>query len=163
MIVLGIDVGLATTGFGLVDSSNGKLKYLDHGTILTSKFDDIPTRLLNIYNELGKIIQDKKPDLVGIEQLFYFRNTTTIITVGQARGVLLLKLKENELKIVEVTPLQVKQAVTSYGKSDKKQVQKMVKFLLGLDFVPQPDDAADALAIAICAININKNDFAYKR
>lgn len=163
MRALGIDIGLAITGFGVVEKNDNKLKYINHGTITTSKFDDNSDRLLSLHTELKKIIQEEKPDIIGIEQLFYFRNITTIITVGQARGVILLAIKELNFDIIEVTPLQVKQFVTMYGRADKKQVQSMVKFLLGLDFIPKPDDAADALAIAICSLNMKKNDITSKR
>ena len=163
MKILGIDVGLAIVGYGLIEKNESSIKYLSHGVITTSKFSTNSERLVLIYNELNDLLDKEKPDLVGIEQLFFFRNATTIITVGQARGVILLALEEKHLKIVEVTPLQVKQFVSMYGKADKKQVQKMIKFLLNLNEIPKPDDAADGLAIALCSININKkNDITFK-
>ena len=156
MKILGIDVGLAIVGYGLVEKKESKFNYISHGVIITSKFETNSQRLVIIYNEIKDLINREKPDLVGIEQLFYFRNTTTIITVGQARGVILLALEELHMNIIEVTPLQVKQFVSSYGRADKKQVQYMIKFLLNLDSIPKPDDAADALAIALCSINLSK-------
>ena len=162
MKILGIDVGLATTGYGIVEKNNSIVKYLAHGTILTSKYDDIPTRLHSLYSDLKNLINKEKPDIAGVEQLFYFRNTTTIITVGQARGVILLALKDNMCPILEMTPLQVKQFISSYGRANKKDVQEMVKRLLHLDFIPKPDDAADGLAIAICTSFMKNYDIAFK-
>ena len=158
MRVLGIDGGLAITGYGVIEKKESRLSYVCHGVITTSKFEENSKRLVKIYNDVKKIVAHEKPDIVGIEQLFYFRNTTTIITVAQARGVILLALEEMGMSIVEVTPLQVKQFVSSYGRAEKKQVQQMVKFLLNLKEIPRPDDAADALAIALCSLNIHKYD-----
>ncbi|MEI7603663.1 MAG: crossover junction endodeoxyribonuclease RuvC [bacterium] len=151
MKILGIDVGIAITGYGLIEKNANVVKYISHGVISTSKFDTTSQRLNTLHKELKALLELEKPDVVGVEQLFFFRNTTTIITVGEARGVILLALEEVNIVPVEITPLQVKQFISSYGRANKKDVQEMVKKLLSLDFIPKPDDAADALAIAICS------------
>lgn len=154
MIILGIDPGTAITGYGIIKSENGKVKMIDYGCILTEKNLEMPERLDILGKELKKIITKYKPQAMAVEELFFFKNAKTIITVGQARGVILFIGKSVGEKqgfgIYEYTPLQVKQAVVGYGRADKKQVQQMVKAILGLKEVPKPDDAADALAIAIC-------------
>ena len=154
MIILGIDPGTATTGYGVIESNKGKLKIIDYGCILTDKKSKMPERLDFLGEELKKIIKKYKPQALAVEELFFFKNAKTIITVGQARGVILFVGKnigkKTGLDIFEYTPLQVKQAVVGYGRADKKQVQEMVKAILGLNEIPQPDDAADALAVAIC-------------
>ncbi|MCK4592065.1 crossover junction endodeoxyribonuclease RuvC [Candidatus Parcubacteria bacterium] len=154
MIILGIDPGTATTGYGVIENIKGKLKAVDYGCILTDKKLKMPERLDFLGEELKKIIKKYKPQAMAVEELFFFKNAKTIITVGQARGVILFVgkniSKKQGLDIYEYTPLQVKQAVVGYGRADKKQVQSMVKAILGLSEVPRPDDAADALAIAIC-------------
>jgi len=155
MKVLGIDVGIAITGLGVVEKKGQNLTYIIHDTITTSKLDSQSERLQILYTELKKFIELHKPDVAGVEQLFFFRNNTTIIPVGQARGVILLALQECNIPIVEITPLQVKQFISMYGRAQKKDVQNMVKFLLKLDFIPKPDDAADALAIAMCSSTYN--------
>ena len=149
MRILGIDPGTATTGFGLIEKTGPKLKFLDAGVISTPKTDDMPARLVTLHDELTQLIAELRPDQAAVELLFFARNVTTAITVGQARGVVLLALRQAGLPIGEYTPLQVKQAVTSYGRAEKAQVQEMVRLLLGLDSIPRPDDAADGLAIAI--------------
>ena len=154
MRILGIDPGIADTGYGLIEKDKkGNLICLDYGSVKTSAKLDVPDRLEIINTELNKIIKKYKPDLVAVEQLFFCNNVKTAIVVGQARGVALLTIKQNNVNLVEFTPLQVKQAVSAYGKASKMQVQKMVKILLNLDDIPRPDDAADALAVAICASN----------
>jgi len=154
MIILGIDPGTATTGYGVIESNKGKLKVVDYGCILTDKKSKMPERLDFLGEELKKIIKKYKPQAMAVEELFFFKNAKTIITVGQARGVILFVGKnigkKTGLDIFEYTPLQVKQAVVGYGRADKKQVQSMVKAILSLNEVPKPDDAADALAVAIC-------------
>ena len=154
MIILGIDPGTATTGYGVIENNQGKLKAIDYGCILTDKKLKMPERLDFLGEELKKIIKKYKPQAMAVEELFFFKNAKTIITVGQARGVILFIGKnigkKTGLDIFEYTPLQVKQAVVGYGRADKKQVQEMVKAILGLNEVPKPDDAADALAVAIC-------------
>lgn len=153
-IILGVDPGLADTGYGVIikDRSN-KLQSLVYGSIATSKDKNFSVRLELIYNELTSIIKKYKPDIISVEQLFYFKNIKTAMAVSHARGVILLAAKKNKIYLIEFTPLQIKQAVSSYGQADKKQVQKMVKIILNLKEVPRPDDAADALAAAICAAN----------
>lgn len=147
--ILGIDPGTATTGFGLVDKSGPTVKMLDAGVIITLPDVSMPNRLITIYEEITQVIKETKPDQVAIEQLFFASNVTTAITVGQARGVLLLACAEAGLPIAEYTPLQVKMAITGYGRASKKQIQEMVRMMLKLDSIPKPDDAADGLAIAI--------------
>ena len=149
-IFLGIDPGLADMGYGLVSEDCGKLTMITYGSIKTAKEEKSENRLLILEQKILEIIKEFKPDFAGIEKLFFGRNVTTGIAIGQARGVALLALAKNNLPIKEFTPLQVKQAVTGYGKADKKQVQQMVKAILKLKEIPKPDDAADALAIAIC-------------
>ncbi len=152
-IILGIDPGIADTGYGLIKNDGGKLTCLAYGSIRTKAGGDLAARLLLLNSELDKIIKKYQPDLAAIEQLFFNKNVRTALIVGQARGVALLTLKQNNLPVFDFTPTQVKQAVSAYGQASKKQVQKMVKLILNLSVLPQPDDAADALAIAICALN----------
>jgi len=154
-IILGIDPGLADTGFGIIKSENGNLKPLVYGSIKTKKGLKLTERLETISKELDKLIKEYQPELAGIEKLFFGRNVTTAISVGQARGVVLLGLATNKIPVIEFTPLQVKQTVTGYGGADKKQIQQMVKTILHLDQIPKPDDAADALAIAIGTASSN--------
>ena len=152
-IILGIDPGIADTGFGIIKTNNSKLICLGYGSIQTKANTELPERLEILNFKLDKIIKKYKPDKVAIEQLFFCNNAKTALMVGQARGVVLLCIRQNKLPIAEFTPLQVKQAVSTYGKANKLQVQKMVKLILNLDKIPKPDDAADALAVAICALN----------
>ncbi len=152
-IILGIDPGIADTGYGVIKVEGSKLICLDYGTIKTSSKADLITRLEILHQELDRIIKKYKPNLAAIEQLFFNKNVRTALIVGQARGVVLLTLKQNKLNIIDFTPSQVKHAVSAYGQASKMQVQKMVKLLLNLREIPKPDDAADALAIAICALN----------
>lgn len=155
LTILGIDPGLADTGYGLITVENHNITLLTYGSIATNKKDNTASRLILLEKTLQKIITTYQPSIIGIEQLFFCNNAKTIISVGQARGVIMLTAAKNKLLIKEFTPLQVKQGVTGYGQADKKQVQQMVKTILNLKQIPQPDDAADALAIAICAINTN--------
>ena len=152
--ILGIDPGIADTGWGIIDiDSAGKLTCIDYGSIKT-KAGIVLHRRLEILNiELDKIVKKFKPDISAVEELFFCNNAKTALIVGQARGVILLTLINNKLPIDEFTPLQVKQAVSAYGKASKMQVQRMVKLILNLKEIPKPDDAADALAVAICASN----------
>lgn len=150
MIILGIDPGYAIVGFGVIEYKANKFRVLDYGAITTSKDDDLNDRLLQIYNHLCTILDTYKPDALSIEKLFFNTNATTAIGVAEARGVCLLACKQRGLDIAEYTPLQVKQAVTGYGKAIKQQVQEMTRMLLNLQKVPKPDDTADALAVAIC-------------
>jgi crossover junction endodeoxyribonuclease RuvC len=154
MLVLGLDPGLATTGYGLVrETASGDLALVEYGTITTPAGDPMPERLLSIDRELGVLLQRQKPDAVAVEELFFCRNVTTALLVGQARGVALLGVARAGLPVFEYKPMAVKQAVAGYGKAPKSQVQEMVRILLRLDHVPQPDDAADAIAVAICHIH----------
>lgn len=153
MIVLGIDPGTAIIGYSILQYKGSKMSLLDYGCIYTDKSDSTAKRLEQIYDSINKLIKLWQPDEVAIETLFYFKNQKTIITVAQARGVLLLASQINALEIFEYTPLQVKTGVTGYGRATKQQVQEMVKILLKLKEIPKPDDAADAIAIAINHIN----------
>ncbi|HDN80176.1 MAG: crossover junction endodeoxyribonuclease RuvC [Chloroflexi bacterium] len=155
MKVLGIDPGLAITGYGLVEG-NGELSLLACGVINTSGTDPLPTRLRKLYEELKSLVEKFCPDAVAVEELFFCRNVRTAIAVGQARGVALLAVAEAQVPLFEYTPLQVKQALTGYGRADKKQIQNMVSLLLGLKAPPKPDDVADAVAVAICHIHHSK-------
>lgn len=159
MIILGIDPGTATTGFGVIEISGNEKKAVDFGVISTHKDLPMAQRLLELHKDLNELIAAVKPDWCAVELLFFARNVTTAITVGQARGVIMLAAAENNLSIAEYTPLQVKQAVTGYGQATKKQVQEMVKTILGLKEIPKPDDAADALAIALCHSAAANNKF----
>jgi len=149
-IILGVDPGLATTGFGLIKKTDQRLELVDYGTIITSSKLDFATRLKKINQELKKIIKKHKPDKFAVEDIFFCKNVKTALLVGQARGVILLSCIESNKPIFQYTPLQVKQAITTYGRAEKKQVQQMIKILLNLDSIPKPDDAADALACAVC-------------
>ncbi len=153
MIVLGIDPGTATTGYGLIGKNNGSLEVLGFGIITTTPKEESHDRLLIIHEKIKDLIREFSPTDMAIEQLFFNTNVTTAITVGQARGVALLAASSAGLALGEYTPLQVKQAITGYGGARKNQVQQMVKTVLGLAEIPRPDDAADALAISVCHIN----------
>lgn len=153
MKVLGIDVGTAITGWSVLEKESNMLKVIGYGVITTSKDLEMSERLLIIFNELKEIIDTFKPNDMAVEELFYFKNSKTVISVGQARGVILLAGIISKLNIIGYTPLQVKQAVTGYGRAEKFQIQNMVKTILKLSTIPKPDDVADALAIAICHLN----------
>lgn len=153
MRVLGIDPGTAIVGFSILDFENNKFKVIDFGCIYTDKNMLMEDRLCKIYSELSEIIKKYQPTEMAIEELFYFKNNKTVISVGQARGVIVLCGRQNNLKINNYTPLQVKTGITGYGKAEKKQIQLMVQRILNLKEIPKPDDAADALAIAITHIN----------
>ncbi len=153
MRVLGVDPGTAITGYGLVESRDGELSMLDFGTITTPAGQPLTRRLQTIYRELSDILARYHPTEAVVEKLFFSQNVRTAMSVGQARGVTLLALADADLTVHEYTPLEVKQAVVGYGRATKKQIQEMVRILLGLDSIPQPDDAADALAVAICHIH----------
>jgi crossover junction endodeoxyribonuclease RuvC len=151
MIVLGIDPGLASTGFGLIKKDKKhNLKLVKYGLITTPADLTLAERLNKIYQQLNSLIKKSQPDIVAVEDIFFFKNLKTAIKVSQARGVILLTAAKSKIPVAEYTPLQVKQAVACYGRAEKIQVQKMVKALLNLKEIPKPDDAADALAIAIC-------------
>ena len=150
MLVLGLDPGLATTGFGLVAEQGRGLASVGHGVIKTPSNTPTADRLVQLHRRLLEVIDENAPDMASVEQLFFSSNARTAMVVGEARGVLLLTCAEAGLPIVEYTPMQIKQAITGYGKADKGQMQEMVRLLLQLDEIPRPDDAADALAVAIC-------------
>lgn len=147
--ILGIDPGTGILGFGVIDISRSGPVLVDAGVIRTPVKEDDAVRLLTIYEELTDIITQNKPEMMSVEKLFFARNVTTAMTVSQARGVVLLCAMQAGLAIHEYTPMQIKQAITGYGKADKKQMQEMVRVLLKLKEIPKPDDAADALAAAI--------------
>ena len=154
MLVLGIDPGTAICGYGFVEAAQGnRLIPHEYGSVTTSSKARMQDRLMKLYDEIDALIKKYQPDAMGVEQLFFNRNVTTAIPVGQARGVVLLAAAKNNLEIVERTPLQVKQSVTGYGKATKEQVIYMVTKLLNLSEPPKPDDTADALAVAICALH----------
>jgi crossover junction endodeoxyribonuclease RuvC len=150
MIVLGIDPGYAITGFGLVDYQASKFRCLDFGVISTQPQIPFELRLLKISHEIDRMIGQWHPDAIAVEELFFRRNTTTAIGTAQARGVAILSGAKAGMPVYEYTPMQVKLAVTGYGRAEKMQVQQMVRILLNLPAPPKPDDAADALAVAIC-------------
>ena len=150
MRVIGIDPGYALVGYGVVDYVGNRFRTIDYGVIETPADMPFPQRLERIWDELSVILARHKPDEMGIEKLFFARNTSTALDVAQARGVLQLCGTKHDVVISEYTPVQIKQAVVGYGQADKNQVQQMTKSILGLTAIPKPDDAADALAVAIC-------------
>ncbi|MCF6462752.1 crossover junction endodeoxyribonuclease RuvC [Clostridium sp. Cult1] len=150
MIILGIDPGLAIVGFGVIEYKGNKYRVIDYGVIRTDSNTLFPERLKIIYDELTKLMDKYNPEDLAIEELFFNKNVKTAIQVGQARGVEILSAINKGLQVYEYTPLQIKQSVVGYGRADKRQVQEMVKLLLNLKEIPKPDDAADALAVAIC-------------
>ncbi len=157
MIILGIDPGIATTGFGVVrEEHSGELVALAQGVLETPKTDALPKRLLSLRQQLFELVQTWRPTESAVEALFFAANAKTAMAVGQARGVILVTLHEAGLPIHEYTPLQVKRAIAGYGQADKRQMQAMVKALLQLRDIPKPDDAADALAIAITHIHSSR-------
>jgi len=151
--VLGIDPGTAITGYGLVDEGEQGLALVDCGVITTPSDEPLPERLRRIYHGLAGIIERHQPQAAAVEELFFSRNARTALSVGHARGVILLALADAGLAIFEYKPLEVKQAIAGYGGADKQQVQEMVRLLLSLDQVPRPDDAADAVAVAVCHLH----------
>lgn len=158
MRILGIDPGTGILGFGVIDiDARGKATLVDGGVIRTPANQPDSERLITIYDELHELITELKPTVMSVEKLFFAQNVTTAMSVSQARGVVLLCGKQHGLELYEFTPLQIKQALTGYGKADKKQIQEMVRVILGLDSVPKPDDAADAIAAAItCAQSVRQ-------
>jgi len=150
MVVLGIDPGYAIVGYGLVDYNKNHFTTLEYGAITTHKDTPFPLRLEEIYQGIHLLISKFRPDAMAVEKLFFNTNTTTAMDVSQARGVLVLAAQLQRVPIFEYTPLQVKQSVVGYGRAEKRQVQEMTRLLLNLEKIPRPDDAADALAMAIC-------------
>ncbi len=157
MRILGIDPGAAITGYGLIEQDKQDQYFsIQYGVITTAAGLPVEQRLLKIYNEITEIILLHRPETAAVEKLFFQRNVSSAMAVGQARGVILLALAQAGIPFQEYTPNEVKQSVTGYGSADKSQIQEMVKMLLGLDQIPKPDDAADALAIALCHATMNK-------
>ncbi len=149
MVILGIDPGLAIVGYGVIEKDKFGVKVIDYGVINTPKEETLPNRLKMIYDGMNYLIEKYKPDCVALEELFFQNNAKTAISVAQARGVIVLSAMEKVGRLYEYTPLQIKQALTGIGRAEKQQVQYMVKCILNLKSVPKPDDAADALAVAI--------------
>lgn len=157
MRIIGIDPGTGILGFGVIDvEKNGKLSMVDAGVIRTKKHQPLDERLEEIHKHLQDVIKQNRPSVMVVEKLFFAQNITTAISVSHARGVVMLAGKQAGLEIVEYTPLQIKQALTGYGRADKKQMQEMVRVLLGLKEVPKPDDCADALAAAITYATVRR-------
>lgn len=156
MIILGLDPGTARTGFGVLEIQKSKLKIIAYGCIETSLKFSTADRLEKIHRQLTKLIKKYQPQQAAVEDIFFFKNLKTAIKVSQARGVLLCAVAQMKIPVAEYTPLQVKQAVSGYGRADKQQVQKMVQIILNLKEIPKPDDAADALAVAICCAHSQK-------
>ena len=150
MRILGIDPGVAIVGYGVIEYNRNEFKVVDFGKLTTPANTPFPKRLKMIYDGMTQLLNQFKPDVVAMEELFFNTNVTTAIAVGHARGVLVLATENMCVPLSEYTPLQIKQAVTGYGRADKNQVQQMVKMFLSLTEVPKPDDTADALAVAIC-------------
>ncbi|MDD4599814.1 Crossover junction endodeoxyribonuclease RuvC [bioreactor metagenome] len=155
MLALGIDPGTAICGYGLVELDGSRLRAITYGAIQTSPSYKLEDRLAIIFDGISRLIQQYKPDIAGVEQLFFNKNVTTAMAVGQARGVILLAIAQHNVQLSEFTPLQVKQSVVGYGKATKEQVIYMTQRLLNLPDKPHPDDVADALAIAICTTHSN--------
>jgi len=155
-VYLGIDPGLATLGFGLIEEKDNRLLCREYGIISTASNEEMPERLLNLYNKTNELIVHYKPSNVAMEQLFFSKNVKTAFQVGQARGVIILAAAQNGLEVFEYSPLEIKKAITGYGQADKKQMQSLVKSILQLKEIPKPDDAADALAVAICHLQVHQ-------
>ena len=153
MKVLGVDPGTAALGYGIVEGTGGRLRSLDYGCFETSPESTLPERLLAIHSLVAELVEIHRPDLVAVERLFFSRNVQTAFAVGQARGVVLLAAAEHGVPVREATPNEVKSAVAGYGAADKEQVARMVQLVLGMEEIPSPDDAADALATAVCIAN----------
>lgn len=153
MLILGIDPGATLIGFGFVTNHANRLETAAYGCIRTNSHDPTDWQLKDLYQQLDKLIKKNRPEAMAVESMFFFKNQKTIVKVSQARGVIILAAANNSVPVFEYTPLQVKQAITGYGKAEKIQVQKMVKSILNLKEIPKPDDIADALAIAVCHAN----------
>ncbi len=150
MIILGIDPGLAISGYGIINYSGNKFEVIDYGAVITESTEEFPKRLKKLYDSYMNIFEVYKPEAVAIEELFYNKNTKTAIAIAEARGIHLLAAENKNIPLYEYTPLQVKQGIVGYGRAEKKQIQEMVRVILKLDAVPKPDDVADGLALAIC-------------
>ena len=153
MIVLGIDPGTAALGYGIVEATGSRLREIHHGCLVTSPDVGMPARLLEVHGLVEELIGSFSPAVIAVERLFFSRNVQTAFGVGQARGVVLLAAAQHGVPVVEATPNEVKSAIAGYGAADKQQVQRMVQVVLGMASLPRPDDAADALAIAVWAAN----------
>lgn len=150
MIIIGIDPGTAATGYGVVKKTGKKLECLDYSVITTSPDKKTGQRLNRLFIEVSKLLKKYNPDILAVEKLFFFKNLKTAMPVSEAKGVILLAAAKKKIKVQELTPLEVKMGVCGYGRADKKQVQRMLKEILGLEEIPKPDDAADALGVAVC-------------
>lgn len=150
MKIIGIDPGMAIVGYSVIDVHGDEINLLTSGSIQTQKGNTDSSRLLEIFNDLSKIIEKFKPDVASVEKLFYFRNRTTIIPVAEARGVIIMALEKYDIPCYEYTPMEVKQVLTGFGRADKKQVEQMVKVTLNSEHLPKLDDTVDSIAIAIC-------------
>ena len=159
MRILGIDPGYATIGYGVIDYNKNRFSVAGYGAITTPAGIPFERRLSDIYSDMNELIKKYSPDEMSIEKLYFNTNSTTAIDVAQARGVIVLSAAQNGLKISEYTPLQVKQAITGYGRAEKRQVMEMIKSFLNLEKVPKPDDTADALALAVCHANYSGTDY----
>lgn len=155
MITLGVDPGTALLGYGLV-SGDDDPELMVFGVVETSKAESMPERLKRLYDSVWELIREHEPDVLAIEQLFFSRNVTTALAVGQARGVVLLAAAQHGMDVFEYKPSEVKQTIAGHGNADKLQMQEMVRMLLGLREVPKPDDAADALAVALCHVQMSR-------
>jgi len=156
MLILGVDPGIAISGYGVIETENNDVKVVEYGVIRTDSKLDMPQRLRLIHEGYIELIDKYKPSAVAVEELFFNKNAKTVIAVSQARGAALLAAALSSIDVFEYTPLQVKQSVVGYGRANKIQVQEMVKLLLKLDHIPKPDDAADALAVSICHFHSHK-------
>ncbi len=150
MVILGIDPGYAIVGFGAVVYENNRFTVLGYGAITTRAHTEFTSRLEEIYDGMNELITKFRPDCISVEKLYFNTNTTTAIAVAESRGCILLAAKKGLVPVFEYTPLQVKSSVTGYGRAEKKQIMEMTRIMLGLEKIPRPDDAADALALAIC-------------
>lgn len=150
MIICGIDPGLAISGYGVINYIGNTFKVLEYGAITTNSCEEFPERLKKLYDGYLELFDKYKPEAVSIEELFYNKNVKTALMVAQARGIHLLAAVNKDIPLFEYTPLQIKQGIVGYGRAEKRQVQEMVKIILKLDKIPQPDDVADGLAAAIC-------------
>lgn len=150
MIIIGIDPGLAISGYGVIDYTGNKFTVLEYGAVTSKSSEEFPIRLKHLYDSYKLLFEKYNPEAVALEELFYNKNVKTAIAVAQARGVHLLAAVNREIPLYEYTPLQVKQGIVGYGRAEKKQIQEMVKIILKLEKIPQPDDVADGLAVAIC-------------
>ncbi|HAN21450.1 MAG: crossover junction endodeoxyribonuclease RuvC [Clostridiales bacterium GWF2_36_10] len=159
MVILGVDPGIATIGYGVITCESGKYIALEYGAIITKPHQLLEDRLMQIFDELTNIIMRHKPDCMAIEELFFNKNVKTAVDVCQGRGVILLAARKQSIDTYEYTPLQIKSSVVGYGRAEKQQIMYMTKLLLKLEKDPKPDDTADALAVAICHANHSMNKY----